>query len=66
MNEMNILPCAKEVATQLAELLRHELRRNMRETNILPCAKEVATQLAELLRHELRRNIIKGETAKSF
>ena len=28
MNEVNIFPCAKSVTTQLAELKRHELRRN--------------------------------------
>ena len=28
MNEVNISPCAKSVTTQLAELKRHELRRN--------------------------------------
>ena len=56
MNEVNISPSAKSVTTQLAELKRHELRRNMNEVNILPCAKSVTTQLAELSRHELRRN----------
>ena len=56
MNEVNISPCAKSVTTQLAELKRHELRRNMNEVNVSPCAKSVTTQLAELKRHELRRN----------
>ena len=55
MNEVNIAPCAKSVATQLAELSRHELRRNMNEVNIAPYAKSVATRLAVLSRHELRR-----------
>ena len=55
MNEVNISPCAKSVTTQLAELKRHELRRNMNEVSISPCAKSVTTQLAELKRHELRR-----------
>ena len=27
MNEVNISPCAKSATTQLAELIRHELRR---------------------------------------
>ena len=33
MNEVNISPCAKSVTTQLAELKRHELRRNNARRN---------------------------------
>ena len=55
MNEVNISPCAKSVTIRLAELKRHELRRNMNEVNISPCAKSVTIRLAELRRHELRR-----------
>ena len=66
MNEVNISPCAKSVTTQLAELKRHELRRNMNEVNISPCAKSVTTQLAELKRHELRRNNAKRSSEKHF
>ena len=66
MSEANVSPCAKSVTTQLAELKRHELRRNMSEVNISPCAKSVTTQLAELKRHELRRNNARRSSEELF
>ena len=55
MNEVNISPCAKSVTIRLAELRRHELRRNMNEVNISPFCEVGTIRLAELRRHELRR-----------
>ena len=55
MNEVNTSPFCEVGTIRLAELRRHELRRNMNEVNISPFCEVGTIRLAELRRHELRR-----------